>query len=241
LTTNLLNWLLFGALLAAYLWYVRGGGVATGSGRIARYRRWMRRAPLAFGATSFAALLASGRLEALATLPDEFTQLAAHARHLAGFGGDIAALKFAVLAGFGGGVLLGLLIAWWRKHRGKRQLMAGNLTRILPQTPGEFGWTTILAVVAGIVEELFFRLALPLFATLASGSAELGFALAIALFAFAHRYQGRTGMAFSVIAGGLLAILYLATGSLWFTMLVHALLNLNGLVIRPALIGPARA
>lgn len=228
-------------LLAAYGWYVRGGGVATGSGRIARYRRWMRRAPLTFGLGSLAALFIAGRIEALATLPPEFDSVAHFARRLAGFGGDIAAFKLAVLAGFGGGVLIGLAIAWWRKRHGKGELMAGNLNAILPRTSGELAWTTLLAIVAGVVEELFFRLALPLFATLATGSVELGLTLALAAFAFAHRYQGSLGMIFSTLAGALLAILYLATGALWFAMLVHALLNLNGLVVRPALIGLARA
>jgi membrane protease YdiL (CAAX protease family) len=235
-----MSWLVLAGLIAAYLWYVRGGGVASGSGRIARYRRWMRRAPLAFGISSLAALLVGGRLEALATLPPEFAHAAGFARHLAGFGGNAAAAKATVLGGLGGGVLLGLLIAWWRKRRGKRQLIAGNLDSILPRTGGELVWTTALGVIAGVVEELFFRLALPLFATLATGSVEFGLALALAAFAFAHRYQGVVGMLFSALAGALLTLLYLATGSLEFAMLVHALINLNGLVVRPALIGPTR-
>lgn len=239
MSANLPAWLAFVGLLAAYGWYIRGGGGATGTGRIIRYRRWMRRAPLAFGVSSLVALLVGGRIAALDTLPAEFGDVAHIARRLAGFGGDVAALKIAVLGGFGGGVLLGLAIAWWRKRRGKRQLIAGKLDSILPRTGGELAWTAALSVIAGVVEELFFRLALPLFATLATGSAAFGFAGALAAFAFAHRYQGRVGMLFSTLAGALFAILYLATGSLWFVMLVHALLNLNGLVVRPALIGPA--
>lgn len=229
-------WLILAALLAAYLWYVRGGGVASDPGRIGRYRRWMRRAPLAFGATSLLALLIGGRLGTLFHLPSEFMIAAACARHLAGFGGDPVALELAVLGGFGGGVLLGLAIAWWRKRRGKRQFIMGNLDRLLPRTGHELRWTAMLALVAGLIEELFFRLTVPLFATLATGSAPFGFGLALALFVFAHRYQGRLGMVFSAIAGALLTILYLATGALWFAMLVHALVNLNGLVLRPALI-----
>lgn len=233
-----MTWLLLVFLLAAYAWYIRGGGVATGSGRTARYRRWMRRAPLAFGAAALAALLLVGRLDTLFTLPPEFTASARFARHLAGFGGNVAALKLAVLSGFAGGALLGLAIAWWRRRCGKRQLMAGDLSAILPRTRDELAWTSALAIVAGAVEELYFRLALPLFATLVTGSAELGFALGLATFVHAHRYQGRTGMLAAALAGAMLTILYLATQSLTFAMLVHVLLNLNGLVVRPALIGP---
>lgn len=230
----MIHWLLLAALVAAYAWYLRGGGVPPGTGRIARYHRWLRRAPLAFGASALVALAIGGRLGTLARLPAEFTALAIAARQFAGFGGG--AFKAAVLAGLGGGALLGLLLARWQLRRGRRPFTAGNIDRILPRHRGEFGWTAALGVAAGVVEELFFRLALPLFAALATGSAPFGFALATLLFAGAHRYQGWAGMTFSAVAGALLATLYLATGELWFAMLVHALLNLNGLVLRPALL-----
>lgn len=233
-----MNWALLAALLAAYVWYVRGGGRPAAPGRIGRYRRWLHRAPLAFGVTSLLALLIAGRLDTLALLPPEFATVEREARALAGFGGEV--LKLAVLAGFGGGVVLGLLFARWRQRRGKRPLMAGKLASVLPRTRTEITWSALLAICAGVVEELFFRLALPLFTASVTGSAGLGFVISTALFTFAHRYQGWVGMAFSAVAGSLFAILYLATGSLWFAMLVHALVNLNGLVLRPALLRPYR-
>jgi membrane protease YdiL (CAAX protease family) len=232
----LIHWALLAALIAAYAWYLRGGGVPPQTSRIDRYRRWMRRAPLAFGMTAIAALAIGGRLDALTRLPPEFAALAAEARWLAGFEG--AAFEAAVLGGLAGGALIGLLLARWRLGRGKPPFSAGDIERILPRNRSELGWTAALGTAAGIVEELFFRLALPLFATLATGSAPLGFTLATLLFAGAHRYQGWAGMAFSALAGALLATIYLATGDLWFAMLVHVLLNLNGLVLRPALLRP---
>ncbi|HSX56849.1 MAG TPA: hypothetical protein VLG14_16195, partial [Sphingomonas sp.] len=51
-----MNWALLAGLIAAYAWYLRGGGVPPGTARIDRYRRWMRRAPMAFGASALAAL-----------------------------------------------------------------------------------------------------------------------------------------------------------------------------------------
>lgn len=232
----MIHWALLAALIAAYAWYLRGGGVPPQTSRIDRYRRWMRRAPLAFGMTAIAALAIGGRLDTLTRLPPEFAALAAEARWLAGFEG--AAFEAAVLGGLAGGALIGLLLARWRLGRGKPPFSAGDIERILPRNRSELGWTAALGTAAGIVEELFFRLALPLFATLATGSAPLGFTLATLLFAGAHRYQGWAGMAFSALAGALLATIYLATGDLWFAMLVHVLLNLNGLVLRPALLRP---
>ncbi len=232
-----MNLALLIGLLAAYFWYVRGGGVATETTRIARYRRWIRRAPPAFGAGALLALALGDRLDTLVAPPPEFAAAIELAHRIAGFRGAPTALMLAVLIGFGGGAAIGMAIALWRKRRGKRQLMAGKLAAILPRTRTEIGWTALLAIVAGVIEELYFRLALPLFVTLATGNALAGFALAALLFAFAHRYQGWVGMAFATVAGALLAILYLATGSLWFAMLIHALLNLNGLVLRPGLLG----
>lgn len=224
-------------LIGAYLWYVRGDRSGRPPvDRVASYRRWMRRAPLAFGASALVALLLTGRWEAIAVLPPEFAPLIPGARRLAGFGDNVVHLKVAVLAGFAAGAVIGLGIAWWRAHRGQRQLMSGKFAALLPRTPGETGWTAALGVTAGVVEELFFRLALPLFAALVTRDALLGMALATALFAYAHRYQGWAGVAASALVGVTVAILYLATGQLWFAMLVHALLNLNALVLRPLLV-----
>jgi membrane protease YdiL (CAAX protease family) len=230
-------WILVLGLLGAYVWYLRGGRVAAAANRVARYRRWLHRAPLAFGASSLVVLLIAGRIDALAAMPPEFAGIATTARYLAGFGGNVLALQLAILGGFGGGVLLGLAIAAWRARRGKRQLVAGRLGAFLPRNRAELGWTASIAIAAGVVEELFFRLAFPLFATIALGSAQWAVALATLLFAAAHRYQGWVGVTFSAIASVLFATVYLATGSLWFTMLVHILLNLNGMALRPALLG----
>ncbi len=233
-----MNWLLLLWLIVAYAWYIRGGGVAASTDRVARYRRWMRRAPLAFGGSALLALTLGGRLETLWLFPPEFADLALQADHLAGFNDDPVTLKLAVTGGLCGGAVVGILLSRWRMRRSKSPMVAGNLSAILPRRSVEFSWTAVLGTVAGVVEELFFRLALPLLAAIASGSAEFGFALATLLFAFAHRYQGWVGMAFSGTTGAVLAILYLATGDLWFAMLVHILLNLNGLVVRPALLAP---
>ena len=233
----LLDAVLLVALVGAYLWYIRGDRSRRApTNRIASYRRWMLRAPLAFGASALVALLIAGRWDGVAILPSEFAPLIPAARHIAGFGGNILHLKIAVLAGFGGGAAIGLGIAWWRAHRGKRQLMSGKFAALLPRTPGEAGWTAALGATAGVVEELFFRLALPLFTARVTGNPLLAMALATAMFAWAHRYQGWAGVAASALVGVTVAILYLATGQLWFAMLVHALLNLNALVLRPLLV-----
>lgn len=223
-------------LIGVYCWYVRGGRAAPVD-RTAAYRRWMSRAPLMLGGSGLVALLIAGRLGAVAAMPDALAPLVGPARAFAGFGDNIGLLELAVLAGLGAGALIGWGLAVCRRRGGQASHWAGaRIAALLPRTRGEARWSAALAVSAGLVEELFFRLALPLFVASVTGNAWVAMAVATALFALAHRYQGWVGVAFSALIGGILAILYLATGHLWFAMLVHALLNLNALVLRPMLV-----
>jgi membrane protease YdiL (CAAX protease family) len=52
------------------------------------------------------------------------------------------------------------------------------------------------------------------------------------VFGWAHLYQGLTGVLATGALGGLLAILYAATGSLLLPVLLHALLDLRVLLMR---------
>ena len=61
--------------------------------------------------------------------------------------------------------------------------------------------------------------------------------VATMLFGYAHRYQGWRGMAATTIVGSVLTMIYLVSGRLWVAMLVHAAIDLNGLVLRPMLAG----
>jgi membrane protease YdiL (CAAX protease family) len=121
-----------------------------------------------------------------------------------------------------------------------RGIAPGDLRAVTPARGAELGWGVVLAIVAGVTEETFFRLLLPLLVASAGGSAPAGFAVATMLFGYAHRYQGWRGVAGTAIAGVLLALVYLVSARLWAAMLVHAAIDLNGLVIRPLLAGRMR-
>ena len=113
----------------------------------------------------------------------------------------------------------------------------GDARSILPQRRGELGWAAVVAVTAGVTEEAYFRLLLPLLGSWATGSAVAGFAGATLLFGAAHRYQGWRGVAATTVAGAALSAGYLATGSLIAVMAFHAAGDLGHLVIRPAVRG----
>ena len=61
--------------------------------------------------------------------------------------------------------------------------------------------------------------------------------LAGLLFAALHRYQPWWGRIAVFAAGAVLAGVYLMTGALWLAIVVHAVMDIFGLVLRPWLAG----
>jgi membrane protease YdiL (CAAX protease family) len=59
-----------------------------------------------------------------------------------------------------------------------------------------------------------------------------------AVFGLAHAYQGVTGVVTTGVLGGVLAALYLGTGSLLLPVVLHALIDLRFLLV-PARVLPA--
>jgi membrane protease YdiL (CAAX protease family) len=214
--------LLTGALAAAW-WFLRPHGAP--ATRLARYRRWMRRACLAFLLPTMVALAVLGRLDALWRLPSEFLGVRGYLPDLAG--GDIAIPALA-------GTLIGLVAAAWRARRGGRPI--GRPGALTPRSRDELGWGAAVAVMAGVTEEPFFRLLLPLLIAIVTGSAAAGFVIALLLFGAMHRYQGWRGVIATTLFGGVMTGVYLLSGALWLVMALHVLIDLNGLVVWPALI-----
>lgn len=190
-----------------------------------RFATWGLRLLVEFAAPALLVLLLLGRGDALWAMPPEFLPLA---RRL---GGPEPRLEGPVLLGVAGGTLLNAGINAWRIRRGKRPFQIGRTP--LPQGRGELPGCAGLAVAAGVSEELYFRLALPLLLTAALGSAHAAFAVASVLFGLVHRRQGWAGMLATGLAGLALAWVYLLTGALWLAIAFHAMIDLNGLVVRP--------
>ncbi|MBB3691600.1 CPBP family intramembrane glutamic endopeptidase [Sphingomonas sp. BK580] len=215
-----------------YRWLYRPGGDA-------RRRRFLLRAlrpTLHFAVVTLVALVALGRLHALAQLPAEFAPARAAAIDLAGGTMPLDLLAWSTLGGLAvGGVIAGLVERW----RG-RSVTLGDVESVLPTTRGELGWGTLLSVTAGVTEELFFRLLLPLLLVSCGVPGVAAFALSCALFGAAHRYQGWIGMAATALVGAVLTLAYLLSGSLAAAMLLHVAIDLNALVVRPLLSGRVR-
>jgi membrane protease YdiL (CAAX protease family) len=113
---------------------------------------------------------------------------------------------------------------------------------LLPRTRRERHLFTVVGVTAGICEEWLYRgFFLAVVSALAGRPpAPVLVLVAAAAFGLAHAYQGPAGILTTAVLGGVLAALYLATGSLLLPVLLHAAIDLRFLLV-PAAALPASA
>ncbi len=236
----MLKLLLLLASLAVLWWFGRNDAseyvafrrLSETAGRQRFYRVWILKSFLALFGTSIVCLLILRQMQALLYLPDEFIPLAAR------LGADMpttAILDKEFLAGcaIGAmliGILLGVVIA--RRLKTSHATLA-DIEPLMPRNGAETGWAALLSINAGLSEECFFRLLLPLLLIGVLHNPLLAFVAATILFGLVHIYQGVIGVVLTTLVGAVLAGLYLWTGSLLITILVHAGLDLFALVVRP--------
>lgn len=191
---------------------------------------WAIGIAVAYGASTLIALALIGRIEALTVLPRE---LVPAALSLGLTGAMTRDGLIETVAAIGGGMAIGALFVAVAARRGWRAIGPRYRSPAMVQRPEEIAAAMLLAAAAGIAEEAFYRLLVPLLGTLVFGSGTVGCVLGWALFTLAHRYQGRGGMIAVALVGAVLTWLYLATGQLWLVMAVHCLVDANALVLRP--------
>lgn len=108
-----------------------------------------------------------------------------------------------------------------------------KLSFILPITSGERRWFVLVAITAGICEEILYRGFLIHY--LRDLPVHIGLIGALILsscvFGFAHLYQGIVGIVQTTILGAIFGIIFVVTGSLLLPMILHALIDLRILLI----------
>ena len=121
-----------------------------------------------------------------------------------------------------------------RPGEGRHSEPAGHATlALLPRTAGERRLFTVVGVTAGICEEWLYRgFFLAVVAAVAGGppTAVLVVVAAVA-FGLAHAYQGLVGVVTTGVLGGIMAAVYLQTGSLLLPVLLHAVIDLRFLLV----------
>lgn len=203
------------------------------SRRRAFYWQWTWIPFVVFGLGGLGLLWLTGSLGALWRAPAEFALLrpAVETPRLADVGGDYL---IGVAIGAGAAVAVSILL-WARRIRKMTLPVIGDIEPLLPRNPAEIARAVPMAINASVTEELFFRLALPLLAAQVTGSSLAGFAIACVAFALVHLYQGWKGMLVVFAVGVWFSWLYLASGSLLKPILIHLLIDLVAVVVRPSI------
>ena len=196
------------------------------------YRIWVLKSFLCFFGTSIVSLLILRALPSLITLPAEFIPLAAKLGAVMPTTGllDKSFLIGIAVGAMVIGILLGVLMA---KKLQTSHATLGDVEPLMPRNGAETGWAALLSINAGLSEECFFRLLLPLLLTSLLHNPLWAFGIATLLFGLVHFYQGVAGVVMTTLVGVVMAGLYLWTGDLWVAIAVHAGLDLFGLVVRP--------
>lgn len=111
---------------------------------------------------------------------------------------------------------------------------------LLPRTARERRLFTVVGVTAGVCEEWLYRGFFLAVVSAVAGGLPTGVLVVVAAAAFglAHAYQGPVGILPTGLLGGVMAALYLQTGSLLLPVLLHAAIDLRFLLV-PSRVLPA--
>ena len=113
----------------------------------------------------------------------------------------------------------------------------GDIRSLLPRNRAELPYGAGLALTAGVVEELLFRLALPALLFGIIGDGPIAFLAAAVVFGLLHIYQGLPGIVFAFVLGLVFTALYIASGTIVVPIVLHALTDLRSLVLIPVALG----
>lgn len=197
--------------------------------RIALLGRWIRMGVASALTVCLAVVLIPGL---------ELAQLGLRAPDLAS---RLGAVTNSTVAGMLTGILVGAIAVAFITRRALKNTskvaLAGSdaLDPMMPRTARGRWWWGGLALSAGVTEEIVYRglaiLALALVFPQASSTAIV--IAAAALFGLAHLYQGWVGVLMTGAVGFVLGNLYLSTSSLVIPMVLHVLVDLRLLIMRP--------
>lgn len=104
--------------------------------------------------------------------------------------------------------------------------------KILPQTGTERAWFAVVALTAGVCEEILYRGYVPWFVDAHLGVAGIGYIVAAVVFGLGHAYQGKGGMFVTAILGLIFGAIAFSVRSLVPAQLLHVAIDLvNGIAV----------
>jgi membrane protease YdiL (CAAX protease family) len=121
--------------------------------------------------------------------------------------------------------LLAVLLAWAEGRRRAGLEEEPIVRELMPRDRRERWGFVGLSIAAGVGEEIVYRgYAIPVLAAI-TGEVWIAVLLSSGAFGLVHVYQGGVGIARTGCIGLLLALTFLATGSLWPAIFAHALVD----------------
>jgi membrane protease YdiL (CAAX protease family) len=198
-------------------------------------RRWLTISFALFGGMTVLALLVSGRFT---------TPLLAEVQAWPWVSG-LRTLLFA-RPEVTGGIIIGAVIGIVAltiigiaavRNEGDEVISIGDIQAILPRNRQELVLGGLLSINAGVIEELFFRLAVPALIFATTGNAVVAIIGSLVLFGVMHSYQGIAGIVITTVIGALFMALYVLSGSILVAIIAHAVLDLRSLVVIPMAVG----
>jgi membrane protease YdiL (CAAX protease family) len=239
LLTRVLLSVALAVLLALLVWravhrdrreYGRFKRMTDTAGRQKMFRKWLLASFFTFGGASVIVLLLAWQSVPRMLAQVERWPATMALRSFVRDGGELftSIVIGLVVAVVGGGILVVVLA----RKTGEVSTI-GDISALLPRNRAELGFGAALSINAGIVEELLFRLALPALVFGITGNAAVAIVASLLLFASLHIYQGVPGSVGALLIGSLLMLLFLATGSILWPILAHALFDLRSLVLIP--------
>jgi len=147
-----------------------------------------------------------------------------------------SALVSGLVVGGAIGLVVGMIALVFFGRNATEVPTIGDIHALLPRNRAELKYGWLLSINAGIVEELLFRLAVPALIFGVFGNALLAISVSLVVFGVLHAYQGVGGVIGSFLIGVVLMAVFLATGSILWAILVHAVFNLRSLVLIPVVV-----
>ena len=197
------------------------------------FRKWVRESFLTFGGSAVVVLLLVWQFVPLFLDAVNRWDFVADARRAFA---DSGTLGVGIVVGLVLSLVVGTMLIVVLARKETEVASIGDVQALLPRNRAELPYGAALAVNAGVVEELLFRLAMPALIFGVTRSAVAAVVGSLLVFALLHVYQGVAGIVGALVIGTLLMAVYLATGSILVAIVVHALFDLRSLVLIPVVV-----
>jgi membrane protease YdiL (CAAX protease family) len=201
--------------------------------RLMFYKGWLRKSYVLIGLPAVVVLLLLQKTNYIfqPIWSNDTTKLAQAEIHNHSAGSTALGVIFGLfLAVAGFGVITYLRSRW---SQNVSTVTVGDVQALLPRNAKERWYGLWLSIAAGMNEELLFRVAVPVILLGILPDPKMAIAISIVGFGLMHIYQGVSGVLGATFAGAGLMYMYLITGNVFTSMLLHAFIDTNSIVLQP--------